>query len=329
MAGIILNGILYQDVKNGSVGKWSVRGGREYTTQIQAITDDPRVGTQVVLSSMGLRLGSYYSWPHTSTATEYDGGAFLQDISAARSGSDGKQWLLTLTYGGYDVDHEGGAANGITNNGVLSPFDMPPQIRWGSRDVERTWPEDFTDPTPQPYVNAAGDPLTDPPKTEDSNPVVTIVRNERAYDPAIVSTYKNRTNDGVWLAAPSLPGVTGGFAGYDDNTMKCCDISAVRQYDADWGVYWEVSYEFELRPDTWEVQILNAGLRSLDGSGHLKQIVAADGAAVSSPVCLEADGTYDPTSPPTPNYLTFQPYRKVDFSGLNIPWEIFVSGTGA
>ena len=336
---ITRNGITYSDLKNGSTGKWSVRGGREYTITVQALTTNPRVGPQAIFSNMGLRFGSYYSWPVCSAPTEWDGGSFVQDMSLSRDSKDGLKWTITLEYTPYDVNHEGGATDGLSYDGKVNPFLMPPKVNWTSNKVDRSWPIDFTTtgppdytPAPRPYVNAAGDPLEDPPKTEDAHPVITIVRNEQYYDPNVVVMFKNTCNQGIWLAAGSLPGLNDLFAGYSENVAKCLDISAERVYDADWGVYWIVTYQFEFKFDTWAVKLLNAGTRSLGKTTpgtNITQIVTADGAAVSSPVCLKSDGTFDPTNPPAPNYLTFQPYVLQDFSALGIPWQIFVSGPTA
>lgn len=335
MSSVTRNGITFKDLKQGSKGRWSVQGGREYTVKVMALTSGAHIGPQQVLTSTGVRFGDFYRWPICGLATEWDYGSFVNTIDLEPDAKDSKQWVITLEYKPFDVNHEGGSNDNVSYDGKVNPFTIPPQVTWGSNKVERNWPYDYTTsgspsytPQPKPYVNAAGDPLEDPPKTEDSNPVVTIVRYEKFYDPNIVSLYKNHTNLGVWLNAGTLPGLSDVFVGYPDNTMKCGEISAKRVYDPDWGVYWEVTYEFEYRPQTWTAKVLNAGLRSLQ-SGKLKQIVAADGSAVSSAVCLATDGTYDPTSPPTPNFLSFQPYPQVDFTGLNIPYTIFISGPTA
>jgi hypothetical protein len=313
MSSVIRNGIKFIDVPDGSSGKWSIKGGREYTVEVIAVTSSARVGPRQVLASTGLRYGNYYRWPICSTSIEWDFGSFLQDIDLRRDSKDGKQWKLSMTFQPYDVNHEGGADDSNSFDGKVNPFNQPPQVTWGSNKVERSWPVDFSS-TPKAYVNAAGDPLEDPPKTEDSNPVVQIVRFEKTYDPTIVATFKNRTNLGTWL-------------NFADNTMKCGEISAKRTYDPDWGVYWEVTYEFEYRPDTWAAKVLNAGFRALV-SGVPTQI-RIDNAPVSNPVCLASNGTFNPASPPAPNYLTFQPMPQVSFAALNIPASIFNSGSTA
>jgi hypothetical protein len=321
----IRNGIKFIDPPDGCSGKWSVQGGRQYTATVLAVTASPRVGPWQVLQATGLRYGTYYRWPLCSVPpSEHDFGSFLQSIDVSRDAKDGKQWKLTFEFTPYDVNHEGGASDANSFDGKLSPFDKPYDISWTSNKVERTWPYDNTTPTAKPYINAAGDPLENPPPSEDANPVVTIVRNEKKYDPKVVKLFKNKVNDGTCFASAD-----GFFAGFDDQTLKVNDISAKRVYDPDWGVYFEVTYEFEVRPETWDVKILNAGLRSLGtttAGTALKQIVV-QGHPVANPVCLKSDGTFDPTNPPAPNYLTFKQYAKVDFTPLNIPGDIFKSGT--
>src|SRR5262249_3851627 len=133
---------------------------------------------------------------------------------------------------------------------------------------------------------------------------------------------KGKTNKGVWLATGTLPGIPDLFLGFSDNTMKCREIGGKRVYDADWGVYFQVNYEFEFKEDNWKTPALNQGMNQLVSG--VKQPIVIGNANVSAPQCLAADGTW--SSSVTPNYLLFQPYRQIDFGPLNIPWQIFVSG---
>lgn len=323
------NGILFRDSKDGNGGGWSVKGGRTYSCQVDAYAS-VNVGPHTILKTTGFRYGDYYRWPLTRSPVEIDTGSFIQSISIRQAGrvrylgAAGLKWQLGFEFSPFDINHEAGGNDEVGFDGKLNPFQAPPTVSWNGRAIEKVYPYDFST-TPKPYVNAAGDPLEDPPKSEDSNPVLQITRFEQTYDPTIVSSYRNRINDSAWLAH-------GSFAGFPAYTVKCTEISAKRVYDPDWGVYWEVTYEFEfkLEPDEtgtqigWKAKVLNAGMRCLS-SGKLVPCLV-QGHPVSSPVNLTNTGTFDATSPPTPNYLTFQPFKTANFAGLSIPVTIFDSG---
>ena len=121
------------------------------------------------------------------------------------------------------------------------------------------------------------------------------------------------------------------FLGFLPNTARCKDISAQRIYSPDYGYYWRVSYEFEFRigyarsdgtTTGWTTQILNAGLRQLDGSGNPAQ-VSINGALITSPVPLTQLGEYVPFSQLI--YLNFIQYPALPFAFLNIPDDVFTA----
>jgi hypothetical protein len=326
---VIRDGIEFHDTKQGSQGRWSVKGGREYTILVEARCPNARYGAKRVMAATGLRYGNYYRWPICSTANEFDYGSFLQDLDLRRTSKDGKIWELTLQFSPYDVNHEGGATDGLSFDGKVSPFLIPPVVEWSTSKVERVLPYDNS-ATPKPYINAAGCPLLDPPKVEDANIVITLTRCEQYFNPVVAKFFKNKINSGVAFPPSNtslfpnlIPDPDGAFVGFADQTLKVNDIGAKRVHDPDWGVYWEVTYVFEYRPETWDYLALNAGTHQLVG-GVLKQIIV-QGHPVTSPVTLKSDGTYDVTA--AANFLTFKPYAKTDFSYLNIPGTAFESGT--
>ena len=103
-------------------------------------------------------------------------------------------WIITVHYGWYAANMAGG--------GAQDPLLMPIDVSWGSRDHEivldrRQRP---------PVINTAGDPYDPPIVIDDPRLVMTIVRNEAAFNVAWVLAYRNAVNADsspafrLWLA---------------------------------------------------------------------------------------------------------------------------------
>jgi hypothetical protein len=154
--------------------------------------------------------------------------------------------------------------------------------------------------------------LLDPPSTEETRPTLTFIRNESTFNDDYASQFKDTVNSDVFL-------------GYPPNTAKCGDIKGERAYDADWGDYFKVRYEFEFRDDDdgygYTHLVRNAGYRQLvGGSGSPVNVVDANGSTVTDAVPLRENGSYDPSA--EPYYLQFALFPAVEFSALNIPDDV-------
>ncbi len=292
-------------------GGWSIQGGRTYTNQLKIETSSRYVGPIQIIQSLALKFGDHYAWPLSeyngrialpAIAIEEDTGSFIQNIQLEPDGDDGRQWIMTLEYGPYDYQHEKGDDQG----GTADPLTQKPEVSWGTAKFEESRPEDSDG---QPYLNTVGDPLEDPPAHEESRPVLTITRNEPQYNEVWVNQFVDHVNSDPFL-------------GWAMDTVKCKDIVGKRVWDKDWGYHWEVSYEFEFRPEGWTSKLLNAGYRELDGSGD-PQMVLVSGAPVSSPVALTEAGHYDPDA--SPFFLEFREFEHADFDFLNIPEDILTA----
>jgi hypothetical protein len=141
-----------------------------------------------------------------------------------------------------------------------------------------------------------------------------------------VQTFKDTVNKGVFLTI------------YQPNTVKCSDVTAERDYQADWGYYWVVTYQFEIREfvvdalnniiyEGWTEVVLNTGLRELDTTGPSGSLapILIKGAPVTSPVMINKDGLYNPQSEPA--YLRFQLYPLQDFDKFNFPADLLTVGS--
>jgi hypothetical protein len=326
-------------------GSWSVDdgGSRKYRNRLKIQTSSRFVGTVAILEALPVRLGDIYTFPVAAFpygVTENDTGSFLQAIELEQSTEDGQQWLARLTYDHFDVAHQLG--NSMVHLGVFNPLEQVATVEWDQAKYERYKPYDesgkwqVTDTgdttlkAPKAYVNTAGDPLENPPRTEETRPILRFARAEPIYNDAYASSFKDTV-------------CSDEFLGYAPGTVKCRDIRAERRYVADWGYYWWVQYEFEFRDDVdlqgYTEQILNAGYRAYATAytGPPKDVLI-NGSKVSAPVPLQEDGTYKalstpaadgslPASPVLPHYLPFQLFPQVAFADLNIPDDLLDAAT--
>jgi hypothetical protein len=323
--------IAVKEVKGSRRGGWNAQGGRTYSLNVQVITDDPTIGVRAALRSVGVDAGAYYKSPLASP-NEWDYGAWLNNIEAAEASTDGKQWLVTLSYGTLNWQElNGGAQGDSASTFTANPMQAPPTVRWSSETEEVVV---NLDRNGVPVLNTAGDPLQGGLTRPKSTPICTITRMLPAFDPNWLLDYKDHVNKSEWQGFPA-------------GAVLCKDMTADRVYLNDYGYSWEQTITLAFRsiivaespnPDApwetdtdviepgWAVQVLNAGLRQRvpdpahSGQFLVKQILI-DGSPTSSEVYLTKDGTFDPNG--DPNYLTFDIYDEVEFSGFDLPDDLF------
>ena len=200
---------------------------------------------------------------------------------------------------------------------------MPIKVSFGTAKYQREITQDMRG---KPIVNSVGDPFDPAMKRDDSRGVLTLVRNEPTFNSQYVQTFKDTCNQDTFLTI------------YKANTVKCSDVTAERDYQADWGYYWVVTYVFEIREsitltdgtviaDGWNELLLNKGLREYDpdgGSGSLMPILIK-GDPVTTPVPIGVNGDYNPNN--LPYYRAFQIYPLADFAKFNFPADLLTVGS--
>lgn len=305
-------------------GEWSIdetRLNRTYTLRLKAFASG-KCGPLQVIQAVGLQIGSSYQCPYLGS-TENDTGSYLQSIKATNETEDGLQWAVELQYSPFDVWSLLG--NSDIQQGLINPLDRAYEVYWGEpakymkrKPYDESGPDEETGEPGQPYVNTVGDPLLDPPATEETRPVLFVVRNESTYNDAYASQFKDAVNNDVFLDFPP-------------NTVKCRDITGKRYWDPDWGWFFTVTYQFEFDYDDdgegFTYLALNAGYRQLvNGTGSPVNITDANGQQVTDAVPLQENGSYDPKG--EPYFIPFQEFPSVDFEGLNIPQDLLYVASG-
>jgi len=218
------------------------------------------------------------------TAHPSDAGAIAKEISTSCDSDDGKTWTVTCSYGPWDESEK---------NPLLQPTD----IQWSFNQYEKIVDSDILNDA---IVNSAGDPFADPVTIDDSRLVLNVTRNEATFPVSVALAYVNSVNSDSWY-------------GGNPRQWRCSNISATKQYDAEYGAYYQVSYSFDFRVETFDHVILDRGTRELD-AGNLRAIYIS-GSPVTDPVLLDGAGERLPEGDP-PHYLTFRCYDELPYSGV-------------
>jgi hypothetical protein len=297
-------------------GEWAVdeqRINRTYATRIKIELRSQFIGPAQVIGLTGIRIGDTYKFPlYASAPTEVDTGAFVQSIKPQRNSehdaSGGVQWIVDVEYGPFDTVYWLGS--GYLSTGQIDPTARVLGVTWDSAKYEISRPKDFSDP-PKYYKNSIDDPLIDPPKFEETRPVLKIERWESTYSEAYATSFQDTVNEDVFLGCPP-------------QTVKCRDIKGERNYDPDWGNYWRITYEFEFRVDEegdgFRQKVANMGYRYKSG-GNIVNALDDNQQPVTDAILLAKDGT-KLAAGADPYLLEFTEFPPVSFEQLNIPQDI-------
>jgi len=262
------------------------KGQRTYTRTFLVVTDDPDIGAGVVREAVGIARGQTYE-----TSTEYDNFAFCKSISASCKDDDGKGWTVTVSYGPPEAGQE---------NPTENPLAAPASVAWSFAQFER--PVDKT-VDGEAIVNSAGDPFANEIMRDDSRPVFSYSRNEASFNASLAYSYRDTVN-------------SDSFMGAGPGQVKVSNISGARQYDANYGYYWQVTYEFQFSADGFEKKIVSAGLREKNDDGKLENILV-QGKEINDPALLDKKGKKVPPGGP-PHIHEFKVYNETSFSAFNI-----------
>jgi hypothetical protein len=276
-------------------GHWHVGQGRSYQRKLQVITNSVFDGPATVMSQVGAQYGDIYN---AGYGTEFDGFCYCQSVDCDPVGDDGLQWEITLGYGWYDAATAGGGP-------TQDPLAMPIEVSWGLRDHETVLD---TDQDGNAVLNTAGDPYDPPIVIDDPRLVMTVVRNERAFNVGWVLAYRNAVNSDT-------------FAGFPPLTCKVLNISSRSQWHQDAGWYYQTTYEFEFLTasidyDTqtgYRKRIISQGFRAVSVVTGKPYHITLKGVPVNSPMLLDEKGLLLAPGA-TPYWQTFQAYPELPFA---------------
>jgi len=285
------------DLKNeGSrSGRWELNSGRSYQRKLQVITDDVNDGPATVMAQVGAQYGDIYN---PGYGTEGDRYCYCHSVDCDPVGDDGLQWEITLGFGWYDPNNAGGGPS-------QNPLAMPIEVSWGLRDHELVLD---TDQAGNAVLNTAGDPYDPPVVIDDPRLVMTVVRNEPAFNIGWVVAYRNAVNSDA-------------FAGFPPLTCKVLNISSRSQWHQDAGWYYQATYEFEFLTasidyDTqtgYRRRVVSQGFRAISVVTGKPYHITLKGVPVNSPMLLDKNGYLLGLNEP-PYWQVFQAYPELPFA---------------
>ena len=282
--------------------------GREYTAHY-VITDVPATsGSTSILLASGLpQLGQTFS-----AGGDYDtyavavGYAGIQPVNwdASRNA-----WNASVKYSTLASKQRRPA------NSTANPIDKPPIISGGGhRRRIAAHLVRVKDTTGRDVFNSAGKFFPDGEiEVDDSSGVLRISRNYATIDLAQLDEFRDSVNVNVWMGKPA-------------RTWKMDPAIWRKVYQGN-TAYYEISYEFQGNPETWDLKPRDVGTR--DFLGNLPEQAGVKTHTIESIVPAGADkGRFVFDVKPAVfngeggNAAPFRWYKEKDFTGLGLPAEV-------
>jgi hypothetical protein len=247
---------------------------------------------------------------------EWDLGALAKSIDATQEDDDPHYWIVTVDYDsvwdGTKIDpalqpavpsgqgeQQGSGHERVTGKPLEISYDGEEY----QKVVEKAMSSPSTGEFDEDIKTSAGSRFDPAPEIEASRLVLTIVRNELAFDVSQALEYGDTINNAVWYGFPA-------------RTVKMSMPKADRQFEE--GIfYWKVTYRFKVRKETWVKDLLDQDVYFLD-AGVRKQIIdPRTHTPVTRPQLLNGAGAVLAVGADG-EYLSKFVYPEKDFSALGL-----------
>lgn len=275
-------------------------GQRTYVRSFKLRTDDPADGAYQV--------GSHPNLPIIGDVHPDDPNAYVQRLTVEDTDPP-HGWTVTAYY----TDERSYLQINPNNNpdnqpggGGSSPDQDEILISWSSENYEEILTTDVIND--EPIKNTAGQFFYVPPTVQRSRFNINV-----QFNTTQVPQWMLERQDGV-----NETQVTIGGLAFDARTLLYSNLSIRQRLIRNGVFYYPVSYILKFRRETWDIEILNAGLEELDGDGNLTPIRMPNGEAVTSPWPLDFSGKAlaDPSDLNAHIYGDFRGYEEFDFTDL-------------
>lgn len=311
---------------------WEGRGGsddwdrkRDFTRSFQVLTDDTGDGPSVVAQAAGI--------PLLGSAHPDDAAALMVGIKASQDSSSPYLWSVTCEYTtqiefpeAVPVDPGTGQTEPDTP-GDAPETPEPAERQENPLDRAPVWKISFQEtqePLRRAYeydadgeltgeliavVNSAKLPFDPPVMIEASRIIVAVTFNVARVNMRKMADLKDSVNSVAWYGMPA-------------RTVRCVGAEASSKYENSLS-FWEVTYTFALKDDTWDIRVLDSGYAELiPGSApprpvvdHWQKIKDPFGVEATEPVPLDGNGRkLTPGNPEV--YKVFRGYKERDFNTL-------------
>lgn len=249
--------------------------------------DNPATSRVLIANAPGVKFGDGYPGFASHRAMEFD---------LTEESGDGMMWLLVVRYYVPPVENTPDDSTGM------------PKDCWAASGSTTTIPA-YVDKDGVLVTNSAGDPL-EGSEREASEFALTLTKcyQDLSWSP-IAKSHSNTVNSSSWN-------------GSNARTWKAEFKSAhkkemtVSGSESSTKAYWEVSWEFRYREETWDYKPWDVGFNELADGGRVA-ILGKDKKPVKQPVALSNGVAKSPGS--KPDKLTFTLYPEADFSVFGTP----------
>ena len=230
----------------------------KYGLTFHVETNDRDDGPKTVRDAIGITYGDPYV-----SGNDSDSRAVATTISERQvSSSHFNHWEVDVEY------------TSVEDQDVQNPLNDPIEevVSWNAvmRKVYR-------DGAGNLILNTANDPFTEPRELPDNTPGVTYTVNQLTFPFALAQSIRNGVNSTPWK----------GFAA---ETVKVASMQTTRRFHNIIGLYYGVSYSFEVDPTEFSIQYESFGFRELVG-GKKRRILDDVGQWTKIPMPLKADGS--------------------------------------
>ncbi len=283
-------------------------GVRTYRRTFLVVTDTKTDGPQAILGASGIpqHLSAY------SLTSETDFAALAVSFSARQLPKTPLHWHVTVSYT-TDVDKDKEEQQGGTSEGDGDILLEPPTVAFGFETYRIVAHEDVGGEDPIALVNSAGQPFDPPLMIDDSRPVLTVARNEFAFDPLQAIDFKDAINNDK-------------FIGAEIGQVKVKGITATTELQPGnpESEFWRVTYIFLFRREGWKLRVLDTGTRvKTGGPGGEFKPYTEDGVVTE----VELDGFGNKlTDGANPVFLEFDVYKTRTFAQLQIDQTLGIPG---
>lgn len=215
----------------------------EYRISYLVTTDDRNDGPSVVKAALPVNFDDAYV-----SGNDADLLAVLNSVNITQvDPGDFLHWNVDTVY----------KSTERRTDPLLEP--VQESVNWSGVEVET-----FRYYNGTPILNTARMMLDLPVMKVDNRPVVTYSLNQESFPFSLAARVRNSVNKYLWK-------------GFAPRTVKIQSMQTERIFDGKFGVYYKVSYVFEINPETYDLAVDSMGIYQLVDNPAIAAIVFGGG----------------------------------------------------
>lgn len=189
-----------------------------------------------------------------------------------------------------------------------NPLSMPVQVSYGDMEIQESYYEDCTTPTPKIAINTAGDPFDENPTRDSAITVITIEKNVAgSTNYSSYAALRKKVNSGSTT-------IDGQAYGAGELYVKAVGLSKVQVLNA--VSFRTLTSTIYSNPAGWDQIFQSRGRREKVGSDRIDIHDPVTGRVVDYLWPLNADGTKKSAVSDKGDPITLKPYAATSISAL-------------